>query len=129
MIHKQFLLFLLAGGIAAAANFGSRILLSHVMHYVPAIIVASLVGMCTAFLLNRAFVFTNSANSAQHQVFWFVVVNLLAVAQTVLISLFFARILLPAAGIDSHVDTIAHGIGVAVPVVTSYIGHKRLSFR
>ncbi|KLB61139.1 membrane protein, partial [Xanthomonas euvesicatoria] len=34
----------------------------------------------------------------------------------------------PYLAIDFHAETLAHGIGVAVPVVTSYIGHKYLSF-
>jgi putative flippase GtrA len=28
-----------------------------------------------------------------------------------------------------HADLVAHAIGVAVPVLSSFVGHKRLSFR
>ncbi|MCW0404647.1 GtrA family protein [Xanthomonas sacchari] len=129
MKHRQLLLFLMAGGLAALANFGSRILLGKSMPYVPSIIVAYVIGMATAFVLNRAFVFTEATNSARNQVFWFTVVNLLAVVQTVFISLLMARIVLPALSIDRYADTIAHAFGVGVPVVTSFIGHKYLSFR
>src|SRR5262245_57682609 len=83
---RRFVLFVLAGGTAALANFGSRIGLSLVMPYVPAIVVAYCIGMLTAFVLNRAFVFTDAGTRMRHQVFWFVVVNLLAVAQTLAIS-------------------------------------------
>lgn len=129
MKHRQLLLFLMAGGLAALANFGSRILLGKSMPYVPSIIVAYVIGMATAFVLNRAFVFTEATNSARNQVFWFTAVNLLAVVQTVFISLLMARIVLPALSIDRYADTIAHAFGVGVPVVTSFIGHKYLSFR
>ena len=126
---RQFLKFLVAGGVAAIANFGSRIALSHWMTYVPAIIVAYLIGMITAFVLNRLFVFEAAGNSLRNQAGWFTLVNLAAVAQTLAISLLLADHLLPAMGIAKHAETIAHGVGVLVPVVTSYFGHKHFSFR
>lgn len=128
MNARQFLRFLLAGGIAAAVNFGSRIALGEVMPYVPSIIVAYLIGMATAFMLNRAFVFTAAGNAVGQQAWRFALVNLAAVVQTVLISLLFARVLFPWWGFDWQPETIAHAIGVAVPVLTSYFGHKYFSF-
>jgi len=126
---RQFLKFLVAGGIAAVANFGSRIALSHWMDYIPAIIIAYLIGMTMAFVLNRLFVFEGAGNTLGNQIGWFSLVNLAAVAQTLIISLLLADHLMPAIGIVKHAKTYAHGVGVLVPVVTSYIGHKRLSFR
>lgn len=128
MISPRFARFLLVGGFAAAVNFGSRIALDAVMPYVPAIVLAYGIGMATAFVLNRRFVFTGADNPVSHQAGWFVLVNLAAVAQTLLVSLLLARWLLPALGWTWHPETVAHAFGVAVPVVTSYIGHKRLSF-
>lgn len=129
MIPAQFVKFVIAGGLAAITNFGSRILLNHVMPYVPAIIVAYFIGMATAFLLNRRFVFQESANTLRQQAFWFVAVNMAAVLQTVLISILLARWIFPYLGMDFHPETVAHGIGVVVPVVTSYLGHKALTFK
>jgi putative flippase GtrA len=129
VLSRQFVLFLVAGGLAAAVNFCSRIAFSHWLHYVPAIVIAYCLGMITAFTLNKLFVFNEASNRLHHQVLWFIVINLAAVAQTVVISLLLARWLLPALGIDFHNETIAHAVGVAVPVITSYIGHKRFSFR
>lgn len=129
MIRRQFMLFLAAGGIAALANFLSRIALSQFLPYVAAIVIAYAVGMATAFLLNRAFVFKEASNSVRSQVGWFIAINLLAVAQTVLVSLLLARWLLPWAGMDWHPETVAHAIGVMVPVFTSFVGHRLLTFR
>ena len=56
-------------------------------------------------------------------------VNLAAVAQTLAISLLLAEWLLPAMNWTYRVHTVAHGIGVLAPVVTSYFGHKYFSFR
>ncbi|AWH24130.1 MULTISPECIES: GtrA family protein [Stenotrophomonas maltophilia group] len=125
----QFMRFLMASGVAALVNVGSRILLSHWMPYVPAILLAFCLGLITAFSLNKLFVFSESSNRLHHQFLWFLLINVAAVAQTVLASLITARWLLPALKVDFHNETIAHAIGVMIPAITSYIGHKRLSFR
>lgn len=129
MIGRTFPRFLVAGGIAALANMGSRWLLDLVLPYVPSIVLAYLVGMSTAFLLNRRFVFTASGNGLWRQIAWFSAINVAALVQTVLVSLLLARWLLPAIGWTWQADTLAHVVGVVVPVFTSYVGHKRLTFR
>jgi len=121
-------MFLLVGGLAAAVNFGSRIALGTVLNYVPSIVVAFCLGMVTAFVLNRALVFKAASNAIHHQAAWFVAINGLAMIQTVLVSLALAHWVLPGLGVKQYAETIAHAIGVAVPVVTSYFGHKYLSF-
>jgi putative flippase GtrA len=129
MKSRQFLSFLVAGGIAAMANFGSRIVLNQWMPYIPAIIIAYIIGMVTAFVLNRLFVFEGAINTLRNQIGWFTLINLIAVAQTLIISVGLADYIFPAMGVAAHAKTIAHGIGVMVPVVTSYLGHKHFSFR
>ncbi|MFC5582591.1 GtrA family protein [Rhodanobacter terrae] len=129
MMSRQFIKFLVTGGVAAIANFGSRIVLSHWMPYVPSIIIAFCIGLISAFVLNRAFVFVNASNTLRNQAWWFTIVNLAALVQTLVISVALGKYALPALGIDAHAETIAHGVGVLVPVVTSYFGHKQFSFR
>jgi putative flippase GtrA len=126
--HKQFLGFVVVGGVAAVVNVGSRIGLNRWMPYSAAIVVAYVCGMVTAFVLNRLFVFRETVNPLHHQAFWFAIVNLAAVAQTLIISLLLARWMFPIIGLRWHVDTVAHACGVVAPVVTSFIGHKHLSF-
>jgi putative flippase GtrA len=129
VISRQAFLFLVAGGIAAGVNFLSRIALSGLMPYAAAIVVAYILGMITAFVLNRTLVFTQANNRLHHQVLWFTAINIAAVLQTLVISLLLARIVLPRAEIDWHNETVAHAIGVCVPVITSYLGHKHFTFR
>jgi putative flippase GtrA len=129
MVRKQFFGFIIVGGVAAAINVGSRIVLNRWMPYSAAIVVAYIVGMSTAFILNRLFVFRVTVNPIHRQAFWFTVVNLAAVAQTLVVSLFFAKWLFPEIGFHWHTETVAHACGVIVPVVTSFIGHKHLSFK
>jgi len=126
---RQFLTFLLAGGTAAAVNFGSRIIYNQWMSYSSAIILAYVTGMITAFILAKLFVFTESRQDIKRAVFYFTLVNLLAVMQTWLVSMALACHLLPWLGITWHAAEIAHAAGVMVPVFTSYLGHKRWSFR
>lgn len=121
--------FLLAGGIAACVNFFSRIALGKWMPYVASIVLAYLLGMATAFLLNRRFVFGGAQNKLHDQVFWFTAVNLAAILQTVAVSLLLADVIFPRAGFLWHPETVAHAFGVAIPIATSYLGHKHLSFK
>jgi putative flippase GtrA len=51
------------------------------------------------------------------------------VLQTLAVSLGLARLVFPAVGLTAHAEELAHLAGIAVPVFTSYIGHKRLSFQ
>jgi putative flippase GtrA len=126
-LSRQFVLFLLSGGIAAAVNFGSRVLYNRWMDFSIAVIVAYLTGMITAFILAKLFVFKQSLQQVRRSAWIFSLVNLIAVAQTWCISLTFVHFL-PILGVTQFIHEIAHGIGVIVPVFTSYIGHKRWSF-
>lgn len=126
---RQLTYFVLAGGIAAAVNFLTRIALSVWIPYSAAIAIAYLFGMLTAFVLNRAFVFRGATNPMHHQAIWFTLINLLALLQTLAVSLMLARYVFPRLGFNWHRELVAHAIGVATPILTSYIGHKRLSFR
>ncbi len=128
LLDNRFHRFLLVGGFAALVNFLARIALNQVMSFRWAVFVAYLIGMLTAYLLSRFFVFEPSGRHPAHELFWFSMVNIAAVAQVWLISVGLAEYLFPAIGFGFHPEAIAHAIGLAVPAVTSYFGHKTLSF-
>jgi putative flippase GtrA len=128
-MSRQFGAFLITGGIAACVNFGSRILYNRWMEFSAAVIMAYVTGMVTAFVLARLFVFEPGRQSLQRSATLFALVNLVAVAQTLVISLGLAYYVLPALGVAQGVKEIAHGVGITVPVFTSYLGHKRWSFQ
>jgi putative flippase GtrA len=119
----------LTGGAAALVNILSRVGFSRLVRFELAILAAYGVGMITAYLLARRFVFTASRQSVRRSFAAFALVNLVAVLQTWLVSIGLRNILLPLIGITALVDLIAHGCGVIVPVFTSYLGHKHVSFR
>ena len=125
---RQFMLFLISGGIAASVNFSSRILYSLWLDFSAAVILAYMTGMVVAFILFKVYVFKSSQLSTRNSSF-FVLVNLVAVIQTWVISMVLAYYLLPSIGITRYIREISHAVGIIVPVFTSYIGHKRWSFR
>lgn len=126
--HRQFLLFVLAGGFAALVNLGARIAFNVVMAFEWAVIAAYLCGMTVAFVLSKLWVFEASGRPAHEEYVRFGLVNLVAIVQVWLVSVGLERYGLPWVGFTWHADTIAHAVGVAVPVFTSYLGHKHFSF-
>lgn len=111
------------------ANILSRIGFSHWVPLPVAVVLAYLVGMAVAFTLMRRYVFPPGASGLHRQVVVFALVNLAAVGQTLLVTLVLAEYFLPWAGVRNQVELIAHVAGVCVPIVTSFIGHKRWSFQ
>jgi putative flippase GtrA len=129
LFRSQFFLFLLVGGTAAAVNFLSRIVVNHWVGYAWSVAIAFGFGVITAFVLNRLFVFKGSSRSVHHQATWFLVVNLFGFLQTLVVSILLAEYAFPAWGFYWHAESIAHMIGIVLPLISSYFGHKYLSFR
>ncbi|WP_398478473.1 GtrA family protein [Tardiphaga sp.] len=128
-MKTEFVRFVLAGGIAAAVNVGARLALSHVMTFQAAVVVAYLIGMATAFTLNRIFVFEPSGHRLHTEVVRFTLINLAALVQVWIVSVGLAEYIFPMAGMIWHAELVAHIIGVLSPVVVSFFGHKYFTFR
>jgi putative flippase GtrA len=128
-MSPEILRFLIAGGIAASVNWGSRFLFSRALPYEAAVTLAYLCGMVTGFFIMRRWVFQADREPMRRQAFTFVLVNLLGLAQTLVLSSLFARWLLPAVGIVKFREPLAHAVGIVAPVFTSFIGHKRATFK
>lgn len=124
----EFIKFIAVSGLAAVVNFISRILLNDFMGYITAVVCAYIVGMITAFILNKYLVFAVQQGEIQKQAGYFVLVNLIAIVQTVLVSWGLASYILPAIGIQHYSNELAHFIGITVPAFSSFLGHKYLSF-
>lgn len=123
------LFYLLTGGIAAVANYGSRFFFSRWLPFEFAVGAAYAIGMVCAFVLMRRFAFAPGRQGLLRQALIFAAVNLFALLQTLVVSSVLLRAVLPALGIESYAEALAHGVGVVVPVVTSYFGHRRFTFR
>jgi putative flippase GtrA len=126
---KEFSRFLFAGGIAAIVNFLSRIFFNLWFDFAISVYLAYIVGMVTAFFLKKQFVFTKGKQSLSHSIGFFILVNTAAFLQTLGVTMLFLFYVLPYLGILKMTHEIAHAIGIMAPVITSYFGHKKFSFR
>jgi len=121
--------FAITGGLAALVNLVSRYALSFVTTYEMAVALAYLVGMTTAFILARRFVFRASGRSWTEEYVRFGAVNIVAFVQVWIVSIGLVRLVFPGIGFHWHAEDVAHLVGVASPIVTSYYAHKHFSFK
>jgi putative flippase GtrA len=128
VLNRQFPRFLAAGGLAALANFSSRFLFSLFMPFEGAVVMAFLVGLASGFILSRHYVFANSGNALHVQIGYYLLVNLLALVQTWLLSVYGARWLTPQLGLELA-QALAHLAGIMLPVFSSYFGHRYFTFK
>lgn len=126
---SPFLRFCLVGGFAAFVNISARVLLSQVMPFQYAVVVAYPFGMTTAYVLSRAFVFERTGVHFSVEYIRFFLVNVVALVQIWLVSMGLEFWFLPAIDWSWHSELVAHTVGVLSPVVTSYYGHKFFTFR
>lgn len=128
LLRNRFARFLAVGGFAAGVNVVARYGLQPLMSYNAAIVLAFVAGMLTAYVLAKYFVFEPSGMHAVNELGRFALVNLAAFFQVWGVSVGLAEWFFPLVGVEAYRYDIAHMIGVAVPALTSYLGHKYFSF-
>lgn len=128
MVSRQFLGFLFTGGIAGAINFLSRIFLSSYFDFSTAVVIAYLIGMASAFMMVRSLIFLDDKKPMHHSMVRFLIINIIGLAQTWGISVALELYIFPYAGMKFYSAEIAHIIGLAFPVATSFYGHKKWTF-
>jgi putative flippase GtrA len=126
---RQFWIFIVTGGFAAIINFLSRIVYNQWVDFSISIVIAYITGMITAFVLAKIFVFKESAQPLSKSIFYFILINVFAVLQTWAVSMSLVTYVFPWGGWKLHPEEIAHAIGIIVPVFSSYLGHKYITFR
>ena len=127
-LNSEFMRFVLTGGFAAGVNFLSRIGLSELVSYRYAVFYAYIIGMITAFILSKIFVFDKSGQAASNEFIKFTIVNIFAVIQVWLISVGLVEYGFPYINFLFYPEEVAHLIGISVPVISSYFGHKYFTF-
>ncbi|MEP3477403.1 MAG: GtrA family protein [Hyphomicrobiales bacterium] len=127
-MKTQFLRFLITGGIAAIINLSSRYVLNLFITFEIAIVFAYLIGMLSAYILARIFVFDTTGRSVASELQRFAIVNVFALVLVWFVSVGFARFIFPAINFNWHSNDIAHFIGVMVPAITSYFAHRFFTF-
>ncbi|MFT8417530.1 MAG: GtrA family protein [Acetobacter sp.] len=124
-----FVRFLMTGGIAAAMNIGSRYLLNDFVPFGWSVMLAYFIGMLTAYILARIFVFTPTDRGIASELWRFALVNLVALLIVWTTTMVLAFEIFPAIRFTWHPEDVAHFIGVLSPVIPSFIGHKYFSFK
>ncbi len=89
-----------------------------------------MIGMVVAFTLFRLYVFPASPQPLERQVKFFVLVNLAGIAQVWAVSMALVYQVFPALGfVSALAEPIGHGIAIGVPTISSYFGHRYLTFK
>jgi putative flippase GtrA len=125
----QFVRFVVAGGIAAAVNFGVGFGLSFVVPWNLDVVLGHMVGMVVAFFLFEQQVFGESDDGRAVSAGLFILVNLLAVLQTLLVYILLKDYLFPAWSMTLYPALVARAVGIVVPVFTSFLLHKYFTYR
>lgn len=123
----QFGKFLIAGGLAALANFASRFAFERSVSFWAAVSLAYLVGFATAFTLNRLFVFAASDKPLHHEIGWFFLFNILAFPVVVGAAFGLNELFEPFAPLF-YAQSAAHGIAIMLPVFINFAAHKFITF-
>lgn len=129
LLNRPFIRFALSGGIAGLANILSRMALSQITNYSAAIVIAFLIGMTTAYVLMKQFVFQETGQRISHEYIRFGIVNMISLAQVWIISIILLKITFPLINNKNISETLSHSIAVFTPVITSYFLHKYFTFK
>lgn len=125
---KQFIVFLAVGGLAALLNWLSRLALSIWMPFSYAVVVAYVIGMLVAFLLNRLFVFPKSGKSIHVQARDFVFVNVSFFPLVWFVSLQINS-WLKIFGMVNYSEELSHAIAISLPMFATFLIYKFFTFK
>jgi putative flippase GtrA len=127
---RRFTLFVVLGGCAALVNWASRFPLERIVSFPVAVAVAYMIGMGVAFTLFSRFVFPVSAQPVAQQIKFFILVNLAGIVQVFAVSIALVYYVFPTIGfVGVLTEPIGHGIAIGVPTISSYFGHRLLTFK
>lgn len=132
LLSTQFLRFVLANSFAAFINIITRLLGSLVMFDVWAVVAGFCAGLSTSYLLCRGFVFQTMRRASLPEILRFTVINLLALLLTWLVyhwSLQWLVVARMGPATNQTLRTSAHALGVAAPVLFSFVAQKTFTFR
>lgn len=127
-ISKEFLRFFFSALAAAAVNFAARYFLDPYVGYSQAIVLAYIIGTVAAFFLYQNEVFGKGARPMWQEIGLFLFVTMAAIAQTLVVSVVLTEYIFPLIGWTWHSKEVAHVIGMGVPMFSSFLGHKYLTF-
>lgn len=126
---RQFARFLLVGGVALLCHWLSRFAFNSLVDYGLAIVLAYLVGMIVAFVLNKIYVFPFSRNSLNFELLMFFAVNILAFPVVWAVAYALGEWVLAPVIQRQIAFGLAHGVAITLPVFVNFALHKLVTFR
>lgn len=124
---KQFLKYVVCGGLSSLVHVMSRLMLSNYMGYGWAVFVSFFIGMPVALFLYRYFVFNARKGSAARQLFLFSITYFGLLPVTWILSVAAERPFARLFPVD-QAQLMAHLIGVIGPVVLNFAYNKFITF-
>lgn len=125
---KQFLLFLIAGSLAAILHWAARLILSIWLPFIWAVAFAYLWGIIIGFMLNSFLVFPLSLKARHIQARDFILVNLFFLPLVWSASVQINE-LLKVYGVITHSEEIAHALAIPLPMLATFIIYKFFAFK
>jgi putative flippase GtrA len=125
----QFFRFLIVGGVALVIHWLARILLNEWMSFNAAIITAYGVGIATAYILNKKYVFPLSKQARHREVMIFVAVNIGAFPVVWALAVLFGDIILTRFLSVDIARALGHGAAITTPVFVNFALHKFVTFK
>jgi putative flippase GtrA len=132
LFSGQFFRFLLANSFAAFVNIMTRLVGSFIVFDAWAVVAGFCAGLSTSYLLCRGFVFRTVRRASVPEMLCFTGVNLLALLLTWLVYHLTLQWLVAARvgpATSWGLRTGAHALGVAAPVLFSFVAQKTFTFR
>jgi putative flippase GtrA len=126
--RSQFVKFVAAAGLSVPVNLASRALFSLVTYFEAAVALSHFCGMTTAYTLTKLFVFEPTGRPVASEFTRFAIVNAASLVQTWIVAVGLVRLVWPFFDVTFYPELTAHFIGLSSSAVTSYFGHKKLSF-
>src|SRR5262245_20408808 len=120
----QFARFLAVGGVALVCHWISRFAFNAVVSYGWAIVLAYLVGILVAFVLNKIYVFPYSQRSLNFEMSFFFLVNVAAFPVVWIVAYALGEWLLVDYLPRQVALALAHGFAITLPVFVNYALHK-----
>lgn len=128
-LTPQFFKFLMVGGLAAFLHWMARYLLTPLIGYVWALVLAYAFGIFVGYTLNAWLVFSEAKTKRRQQVIYFTVFNLLMAPVVIGVAYVLSEYVFKWAGWTYHPREFAHAIGVASPIFFNFLLHKFFTFK
>lgn len=131
-ISKQFLRFLLVGGIAALANFLSRFAFQIIFPYTMSVALAFSLGTVISFIMNRSYTFAAYDEKAMIQFIKFILIAVVGIALAAAIA-WICMAIYRISRIDlvneKQMESLGHIIAIFLVTFYNFLAMKYFSFK